>query len=317
MRVVTFKERFSISVLTGFFAFMLFRITCFILYSLLIACNRFQEVRKDIFDNGVIAGVLDSKKIDEASGLAASRVNPGMLWTHNDSGDKARIFLIDSLGRYQATILLKGFTNRDWEDIAVGPGPEDDKTYVYVGEIGDNSGKYEYKYIYRFEEPSLTRLDTTVYVDQVDSIKFLMPDGPRDSEGLMIDPLTRDIYIFSKREPNVNLYRLAYPQSITELITAEKVLEELPFTLIVAADWSADGQEILIKNYEQVFYWRKKNTQSLIDLLQAQPSILPYHEEPQGESIAFDIYGRGYYTLSEEAKGVKPALMFYKRIDNQ
>jgi len=296
---------------------MLFRITCFILYSLLIACNKFQEVRKDIFGTGVIVGVLDSKKIDEASGLAASRVNPGMLWTHNDSGDKARIFLIDSLGRHQAIVSLKGFTNRDWEDIAVGPGPERDKTYVYVGEIGDNSGKFEYKYIYRFEEPRLTREDTALDVDQVDSIKFVFPDGPRDSEGLMIDPFTKDLYIFSKREPNVNLYRLAYPQSTTAVVTAEKVLEELPFTLIVAADWSADGQEILIKNYEQVFYWRKNGTESIIELLKTQPAILPYHEEPQGESIAFDIHGKGYYTLSEEAKGVKPALMFYKRMENQ
>jgi hypothetical protein len=296
---------------------MMARFFCICLCIVLIACGRSSEIQKDLFEQGVIAGVLDSKKIDEASGLAASHTYPGMLWTHNDSGDKARIFLIDSIGRYQATVLLKGFTNRDWEDIAVGPGPERDKTYVYVGEIGDNLAKYEYKYIYRLQEPELTTKDTTVEIEQIDSIKFKLPDGIRDCEALMIDPDTRDLYIFSKRESAVNLYRLPYPQSTIEIMVAEKVLEALPFTLIVAADWSPDGKEILIKNYEQVYYWRRENNESITELLKTPPVLLPYHQEPQGESIAFDYYGKGYYTLSEKAKGVKPALMFYKRIDTQ
>ncbi len=246
--------------------------------------------------------------------MVASRTHPGLLWTHNDSGDKARIFLIDSLGRHRATVSLKGISNRDWEDIAVGPGPEDGKTYVYVGEIGDNLARHEYKYVYRFQEPVISTQDITVELSQIDSIKFKLPDGIRDCEALMIDPHTKDLYIFSKRESAVNLYRLAYPQSTAKILIAEKVLEALPFTLIVAADWSADGKEILIKDYEQVYYWRRSNHEPITELLKAQPILLPYHQEPQGESIAFDYWGKGYYTLSEEAKGVKPALMFYKRI---
>lgn len=271
---------------------------------------------RDHFEHGTIAGVLDSNKIDEASGMVASRTHPGFLWTHNDSGDKARIFLIDSLGRHRATVSLKGISNRDWEDIAVGPGPEKDKTYVYVGEIGDNTARYEYKYIYRFEEPFISVYDTTVEIEQVDSIKFKLPDGIRDCEALMIEPDTKDLYIFSKRETAVNVYRLPYPQSTTEITQAEKVLEGLPFTLIVAADWSADGKEILIKDYEQVYYWRRDNHEPITGLLKTQPILLPYHQEPQGESIAFDYFGKGYYTLSEEAKGVKPTLIFYRRIVN-
>lgn len=294
---------------------MMVRIVWFLLFIVLVSCGRSSGTRKEIFEQGVIAGVLDSKKIDEASGIAASRTHPGMLWTHNDSGDKPRIFLIDSLGRHRVTVLLKGVLNRDWEDIAVGTGPEKDKTYVYVAEIGDNLAKYEYKYIYRFQEPELITQDTAVEIDQIDSIKFKLPDGIRDCEALMIDPATKDLYIFSKRESAVNLYRLAYPQSTTEIIIAEKVLEALPFTLIVAADWSADGKEILIKNYEQVYYWQRNNNEPITELLKTQPILLPYHQEPQGESIAFDYWGKGYYTLSEKAKGVKPALMFYKRIE--
>jgi hypothetical protein len=265
------------------------------------------------FSSGVAMGVLDNPKIDEASGLAMSVTNPGMLWTHNDSGDKARIFLIDSLGRYQATVWLEGVNNRDWEDIAVGPGPDATKSYVYIGEIGDNLSRYTYKYIYRIEEPAVPKGKKKLTVQRVDSIKFTLPDGKRDAEALMIDPQTKDLYIFSKREAAVNLYQLAYPQSTTAVMVAERVLTSMPFTSIVAADWSPDGKEILIKNYKQVFYWQRQNHEPVTELLQSPPAILPYGKEPQGESIAFDRAGKGYYTLGEKKKGRMPELMFYKR----
>ncbi|VAX19112.1 hypothetical protein MNBD_IGNAVI01-2275, partial [hydrothermal vent metagenome] len=68
-------------------------------------------------------GIIESNEINEASGIAASRKNPGLFWTHNDSGDNARLFAFDSLGRHRGEFLLAGIQNRDWEDIAIGPGP--------------------------------------------------------------------------------------------------------------------------------------------------------------------------------------------------
>lgn len=301
------KSKKHISLL--FMRFVLLLLSVVLLHA---GCKRKATHQDDTFQYGRVQGVLDNPVIDEASGLMASRVNPGMLWTHNDSGDKARVFLIDSLGRYQATVWLKGATNRDWEDITLGGGPQPDNTYLYIGEIGDNLARYPHKVIYRIEEPKFTG-DTTLSVEEVDSIRFTLPDGERDTEALMIDPHTKDLYIFSKREDAINLYRLPYPQSTTEMMVAEKVLEAMPFTLIVAADWSSDGEEILIKSYKQVYYWQRNVGQPVKDVLQKAPQTLPYHEEPQGESITFSIDGAGYYTLSEQAKGVKPTLMFYPR----
>lgn len=290
------------------------RIVLLLLSAVLLhaGCKRQATHGDDFFQNGRVQGVLDNPVIDEASGLVASRANTGMLWTHNDSGDKARIFLIDSLGKYQATVWLKGATNRDWEDITLGAGPQPDNTYIYIGEIGDNLAQYPHKAIYRIKEPQFTG-DTTISIEEIDSIRFTLPDGERDTEALMIDPDTKDLYIFSKREAAINLYRLPYPQSTTEMMVAEKVLEAMPFTLIVAADWSADGTEILIKDYKQIYYWQRNANQPVKGVLQKKPEVLPYHEEPQGESVAFAIDGSGYYTLSEQAKGVKPTLMFYPR----
>src|SRR5690349_18345822 len=108
-----------------------------------------------IFESPKALAELTDSRLMEPSGIASSTVNPGMLWTHNDSGNKPEVYLIDQKLNIKLTCKLKGVINRDWEDIAVGPGPEEGKTYVYVGEIGDNFGMYPFKYIYRFEEPVL------------------------------------------------------------------------------------------------------------------------------------------------------------------
>lgn len=280
----------------------------------ILQCSESRETRQEgPFEWGVAKGVLDNKKIDEASGLAASRVNPGMFWTHNDSGKRGEIFLIDSLSSHKATFTLEGIVNRDWEDIAVGPGPDSTKSYIYVGEIGDNHSRYEFKYIYRLEEPVFSENESGLLIKDVDSIKFSLPGGPRDIEALMVDPSSKDLYLFSKRERSINLYRLPYPQPTTETFVGERVIKDLPFSDIVAADWSQDGSEILIKDYGNVYYWKIEKGKSIIETLQSKPEILAYEREPQGESICFDITGKGYYTLSEEVKGIKPELLFYKR----
>src|SRR5258708_6460001 len=68
----------------------------------------------------------------EASGLAASVANPGMLWTINDSGNPPQVFLIDQFAKTRMVCTLSLARNRDWEDISIGSGPDPAKKYVYV-----------------------------------------------------------------------------------------------------------------------------------------------------------------------------------------
>ena len=44
--------------------------------------------------------VLEHEAIRESSGLAASRLRPGVFWTHNDSGDKPRLYAFDTAGTH-------------------------------------------------------------------------------------------------------------------------------------------------------------------------------------------------------------------------
>ena len=283
----------------------------FITCLLLVGCQS-QKPGVLLFESGVSKGEVKGNEIREASGLVASVNNSGMLWTHNDSGNAADIFLIDDKGEIKYTVHLSGIKNRDWEDITVGSGPEEGKTYIYIGDIGDNNAVYDEKILYRIEEPTFSgEADTAL--TRIDTIEFKLSDGKRDAEALIIDPVSKNLYVFSKRESRVNLYKISGPLSTTETLTAERVLEGLPFTLIVAADISQDGGEILAKNYDTVFYWKRLPGESIEDAIKRTPETLPYSSEPQGESIAFSRKGDGYYTISERKKKMPQHLYFYKR----
>jgi hypothetical protein len=283
-----------------------------VLLAATVACSQKKSspVDSDIFLPGKELAELKNKNLHEASGLAASINNPGSLWTLNDSGNPAEVFLINQKLEIKLKCTLKGVDNRDWEDIAVGPGPIQGKNYIYVGEIGDNLQVFPYKNIYRFEEPIVKRDQKSLVIAKFDTITFKLPDGVKDTEALMIHPLTKNLYVISKREDPVYLYELKYPYSTHDTITATK-LTALPYTQIVAADFSGNGKEILIKNYKNVYYWKIKG--SLEEALKSRPYIVQYRSEPQGEAITFAKDGSGFYTLSEKVPGKDTFLYFYQR----
>lgn len=264
------------------------------------------------FSSGEALVELKNKKLSEISGIVSSINNPGYLWVHNDSGNDAEVFLVDPNLNIKAGLKLNGIKNRDWEDIAVGPGPVEGKNYIYVGEIGDNEARYQYKHILRFEEPVIDGSEKKITVDSVDKIAFQLPHKRKDTETLLIDPFTKDLYVISKREEPVYVYQLKYPYSTTDTLTATEIIS-LPFTQIVGGDFSADGKEILLKNYVNIYYWSNSSGKSIVEVLKEKPILLPYEEEPQGESITWARDGSGFYTLSEMNPTEKTFLYFYKR----
>ncbi len=252
---------------------------------------------------------VEEAEIGEASGIAASRQTPGLLYTHNDSGNKPVVYVLNERGLMPARISLPYITNRDWEDIAVGVDPADGKSYVYIGEIGDNGAVYPSCSIYRFAEPEIA--DTLITIGQVDRIEFVYEDGPRDAEALFADPLTGDLYVISKRETNPGLYLLAYPQSFDSLNTAYRVAS-LPYNWITAADISPNGKSILVKTYSSVHLYKRGAKKSVAAALKRKYKSLPYRLEDQGEAIAWDAQGKGYFTISERLGETPVELYYYK-----
>jgi len=286
-----------------------------VLLSLLafFSCSEKKTTTSSIaFEKGKELKELKNKTLSELSGLAASSTNPAYLWTINDSGNDNKIFLIDENLNIKLTCTLDGIVNRDWEDIAVGPGPDSTKHYVYVADIGDNEAIYPLKYIYRFEEPLANDSTPEITITQFDTITVTLAGKQKDTEALLLNPLNRNLYIVSKREEPVHVYELKYPYSTKDTLVIESIVS-IPVTQIVAGDFSADGKEILMKNYNNIYYWPNDDQKSLATVLQEKPIEIPYKVEPQGESITWARDGSGFYTISEMNKGKKSFLYFYKR----
>ena len=261
-----------------------------------------------IFLAGIPQGKLANPVLEEVSGLVVSHRYPNRLYVHTDSDGEAAVFVLDTLGNELGKLDLSGLSNRDWEDIAVGPGPNG-SSYIYVAEIGDNEAKYDQIYLYRFAEPELLQAIPSAAIDRV-SLQF--PGGPKDAESFLVDPISGELYLVSKREAKNTLYRVPADGFEKGNALLEK-LHSFDFTSSVAADVSRDGSQILIKNYLQVFYWTRQPNQSLSEALQAAPLRLPYLPEPQGEAIGFNFKGDAYFTLSEKRNGIVPTLYRYPK----
>jgi hypothetical protein len=255
--------------------------------------------------------VLQTDLLNEASGIDLGILNRQVLWSNNDSGNKAEIFALGTDGKLLATLAIKNAKNRDWEDIAIAKDPYNGKSYIYIADIGDNSAKYNSVYIYRVLEPLITKKNEIMQSGPVDTIEINYADGPRDAEAIFLEPKTGDIYIISKREEQVGLYQIAYPFNFQDKNIAERICS-LPLSWVTAADLSDDGKLLIIKTYTSIYRYKTKLDNNNIITLSPNPKSLPYITEPQGEAICWDAKNKGYYTLSEADKGIKQTLYYYK-----
>lgn len=268
------------------------------------------QIEYTLFTGPNKVALIGEEFIEETSGMAVSRKNPSWIYVHNDSGGEPEIYILDTLGTFLGTLRLEGVKNRDWEDLAMGPGPIDDQYYLYIGDIGDNFGNAEELIIYRIPEPdSLENIITAT----PEIIRLTYPDGPKDAETLLVDPISGDLFVVTKREAKNTLYK-ASRDLLTDgsNITLEKVMQ-LPITLSVGGDIAADGYQVLIKNYWVIYYWARIEGESLEETLSRKAVLLPYEPEPQGEAIAFEPKGNAYFTLSEKKLRVKPVLYRYDK----
>jgi len=282
------------------------QLLCVGCFSLLLSSCVSQPVGP-YFQAGVQTGTNKNHELEEVSGMAESISTPGHLWAINDSGHPAEIFLLNEGNAHTVKkFLLQQIDNRDWEDIVLAT--DSLNNYLFIGDIGDNLARYDYKYIYHLREPSLN--DSSVII-HFDTLRVNLEGGIRDTEAILFDPLTKNLYLVSKREHSVMLFEITYPFS-ENTVTAKRVAT-LPVTRITAGSISSDGKEVLLKNYEHIYYWRREHDEPLAELLQQKPTKLAYTPELQGEAITWARDGSGFYTLSENGRGERAPLYFYKR----
>lgn len=257
-------------------------------------------------------GKLKGPKLTEVSGIVSSYANNSLFWVHNDSGDKANIYLIDSLADLKATVHLEGINVVDAEDIA--SLMIDGVPHLLLADIGNNLRNRDTLSLFLFKEPVLDKLKASYTVARKDilEIKYRYQDKRRDAEAIFVDPLDNMVYIISKRDFRSTLFRLSVSARERSALQELLPLMQLPLTFATAADIRQDGRYIAVKNLTSIFLWKRDESQDVVSALKSAYIMVPYEIEPQGEAICFDRNKRRFYTISERPLGLDSYLYVYE-----
>jgi len=259
----------------------------------------------------ITIATIKDKSISESSGLVASRTTPGAYWTHNDSGDGPFIYAFDTRGESFGTFRVNGAEARDWEDIAAGPGPQPNRSYLYIGDIGDNDAVRPEVIVYRVAEPLLstsTRKFTKSRpgsTEPAEAIRLRYPDGKHDAETLLVHPRTGNLYIVTKvLIANPVVYEAVAPFTAGQSITMRKVGEPRVPSLfggaITGGSISPDGRRVALCDYFSGYELVLPAGSSNFDDIWKQKMVgFDLGKRKQGESITYRLDGRALLATSE------------------
>ncbi len=283
---------------------------CLLTTIFLLSRQVYCQNSKDYFKTQIAVGELTDSQLKEVSGITASYKKDN-FWVHNDSGDGPNVYLIDRQAKLLKKVTLEGVSVVDCEDIdRVKIG---DKYFLVLADIGNNAGKRTWTCLYVFPEPRVE--DPDLVPKGLIKVIFLKFPGQKrlDAESMMIDPIDNLLYVISKREFRSTVYSAdVFGNKRQQYFTLNKVVE-LPFTFATAAAIDPTGTQLLVKNITSIFHWQRNGHEPWKQVLQQKPVIVPYQVEPQGEAIAFDHDGNGFYTISERPFGLKSYLYFFEK----
>ena len=241
-----------------------------------------------------VESLIQSEAITESSGLVASRTHEGVFWTHNDSGDVPRIFVIDRSGSLLAEFSVEGARHRDWEDIAI-----DDAGHLFLADIGNNGSRRQDLTVYRVPEPDPHAQARSVQVERALRFRYgnqvvgsSLPNF--DAESLIWH--AGALYVFTKHRADTQsqVYRLEdqageTPQVLQPLGAIELGVEGMNPDLAraTAADVSADGRRIALLTYGAIHLFETAGA-ALWPLTPIRRVALDPREIRQAESIAWD-----------------------------
>jgi hypothetical protein len=226
---------------------------------------------------------LRDPRIVESSGMALSRRHDGVLWTHNDSGDRARLFAVGPDGRTLATLTLAGVAARDWEALAAGRDGRG-RPALFVGDIGDNNGVWPEVAVYRVAEPAVLR-DATVAAVRY---RLRYADGPRNAEALLVDPRSNRLYVATKADAGGGLYRAPARLRAGTVNVLQRVARVPP--IVTDGAFLPGGRGFVLRDYQGAFVYTAPGRR-------VGGFELPL--QFQGESIAVSPDGRSVLVGSE------------------
>jgi hypothetical protein len=249
--------------------------------------------------------------IEESSGLARCHSRDDAVWTHNDSGDGARLFLIDVKGRTLGTALVDGVDPLDWEDMC--SFRRDGKNYLLIGDIGDNRSRRSDLTLCLVEEPDARAVaaPTVWHLQPTALIRLQLEGGARDVESLAVDASDGAIYLASKSLlGDCQIFQMAWdwasvvrrqaagPQLPPPPLIAKRIAA-VAIPLTTGMDISADGRRAAIVSYAGAYEFARREGETWAVAFARPPHPLPLPVRKQGEAICYGADDRSLYLTSE------------------
>jgi hypothetical protein len=257
--------------------------------------------------------------INESSGVAVSRRQEGVLWTHNDSGSRPFVFGVSILGEDLARLLVEDVELTDWEDMALGPCPpglltDAQQDCLYIADTGNNLRNRDTLSIYVLPEPSIdpNRLQgTSAGVSGAQRYDFTFPDDIYDVEALALAP-DGSIYLVTKdRSDFAKVFQIGIDGSV-QTATYIQDLTISPMRnfgrLVTGAAFSPDGTTLAVRTYTEVFFYRLEEDGSFH--LKGPPCLYGFIQVA-GEAV--DWLDDGSLVLTSEALSGNPGTIIEMR----
>jgi hypothetical protein len=267
-------------------------------------------------------GLLENQQIRESSGLALSTRDPNVLWTHNDSGDTARIFALDLTGRHLGEFIIEDESFTDFEDIV--SYEHEGKHRLLIGDVGNNRSKRKSGTIYVIKEPKLTEehAKKPASISIIRKFKYQYDNGPQNCESLAIDAATRTIYFVEKNQIWNNdhvatIYEMPWPKKKDKETPIAKSIGTMSFPIegaltmeaarargtapfmTTASDMSRDGTRFVVSTYTTAYEYLRSEGQTWAEAFKTPPRRLNMPRRQQGESICYSSDGKSMYLTSE------------------
>jgi hypothetical protein len=191
---------------------------------------------------GFRVGRLEPARLDECSGIVASRAHPGVFWAHNDSGNRPELFAVTRDGKEFRTFAV-GAKNDDWEDLAF-----DGQGRLLIADIGNNDHGRKRVFVHRLPEPDPTvapafAKESPLRVERTWTLTY--PGEPFDAESLFVRGDTG--YVISKLRNLKPAGLYAFDLDPAKPVQPLRPVGTLPVRFpVTGADLSPDGRRLVV-----------------------------------------------------------------------
>jgi hypothetical protein len=215
----------------------------------------------------LLQAAFQAPRLIESPGVAVSRQYPGVLWTHNDSGDGPYLYATDQNGTDRGFLLVSGAEAFDWEDIALGVCAPPFVPLCSLRNAEGQPRRRPYATLYALPEPVPPESpgDTLRTTSAPAALRVSYPDGPHDVEAIFVSPRDTATYLVSKgRGGPIKVYRVAAKEWSNAKSAGEPVVASIVQALdirpnaeagrqITGAAIGPDGRVVALRTYAEIY----------------------------------------------------------------